>query len=223
MKKLLLLFTIAHFLTSCNGHGTKKMDNKIEKIETAKKDTIKINEINLNSSLDKTLNPFGLNKNDNNNSAYNLNLDYEEFSFSPQQNFKFNDQDIGKIKSLIIYYLKEDNTAFTYELELENNNNCELLIDEFNKNFGKHQFYQKNENTKEHPIFLDENGEQETRHIIEELIKWNDDHHNVSYFVTYKKNLTTDENKLTAIAISNIHKKYAEWIDFRSLNMVFPK
>ncbi|MCW2259877.1 MULTISPECIES: hypothetical protein [Sphingobacterium] len=62
MKKLLLLFTIAHFLTSCNGHETKKMDNKIEKIATAKKDTIKINEIHLNSGLDKTLIPFGLNK-----------------------------------------------------------------------------------------------------------------------------------------------------------------
>ncbi|MCW2259878.1 MULTISPECIES: hypothetical protein [Sphingobacterium] len=223
MKKLLLLFTIAHFLTSCNGHETKKMDNKIEKIATAKKDTIKINEIHLNSGLDKTLIPFGLNKDDNNNSAYNLNLDYEEFSFSPQQNFKFNDLNIGKIKSLIIYYLKEDNSAFTYELELEDNSNCELLIGEFNKNFGKHLFYQKNENTKEHPIFLDENGEQETRHIIEELIKWDDSQHDISYFVSYKKNLTTNENKLTTIAISNAHKKYAEWIDFRSLSMVFPK
>ncbi|KKX47096.1 hypothetical protein [Sphingobacterium sp. IITKGP-BTPF85] len=119
--------------------------------------------------------------------------------------------------------MKEDNTAFTYEVELENNNNCELLIGEFNKVFGKHMFYQKNENTKERPIFLDENGEQETRHIIEELIQWNDSQHNVSYFVTYKKNLTTNENKLTVIAICNIHKKYAEWIDFRSLSMVFPK
>lgn len=51
MKKLLLLFTIAHFLTSCNGHETKKIDNKIEKIATEKKDTIKINEINLNSMI----------------------------------------------------------------------------------------------------------------------------------------------------------------------------
>lgn len=223
MKKLLLLFTMIQFLISCNGQETKKTNNKIEKIVTAKKDTIKINEFNLNSILDKILIPFGLNKNDNNNLEYNLNLDYEEFSFSPQQNFQFNDLNIGKISSLIIYYLKDDNAAFTYELELENNNNCELLIGEFNKNFGKHTFYKRNENTKERPIFLDENGEQETQHIIEELIKWNDGLHDVSYFVIYKKNLTTKENKLTTIALSNVHKKYAEWIAFRSLNMVFSK
>lgn len=223
MKKLLLLFTIAHLLTSCNGKETKKMNKKIEKIGAIKKDTIKINEFNLNSSLDKMLISFGLNKNDNYNSAYNLNLDYEEFSFSPQQNFQFNNLNIGKIKSLIIYYLKDDNTAFTYEVELENNNNCELLIGEFNKNFGKHLFYKKNENTKERPIFLDENGEQEKQHIIEELIKWNDGKYDISYFVIHKKNLTTNENKLTAIAVSNTHKKYAEWIAFRSLNMFFPK
>ncbi|PTX09826.1 hypothetical protein [Sphingobacterium faecium] len=223
MKKLLLLFTIAQCLTSCNGQESKKMNNKMEKIVIVKKDTIKINEFNLNSNLDKILIPLGLNKTDNNNSEYNLNLDYEEFSFSPNQNFQFNDLNLGKISSLIIYYLKDNNSAFTYELELENNNNCELLIGEFNKSFGKPTFYKKNENTKDRPIFLDENGEQETQHIIEELIKWNDGRQNVSYFVIHKKNLTINENKLTVIAVSNVHEKYAEWIDFRSLNMAFPK
>lgn len=199
------------------------MNNKIEKIVAAKKDTIRINEFILNSNLDSTLASFGLNKNDNSNLAYNLNLDYEEFSFSSQQNFKFNDLNIYKINSLIIYYLKDNNSAFTYELELENNDNCELLIGEFYKNFGKHTFYEKKENTKERPIFLDENGEPETKHILEELIKWNDGQHDVTYFVIHKKNLTTKENKFTAIALSNTHKKYSEWIEFRSLNMVFPK
>ncbi|MNL41934.1 hypothetical protein D3C87_1643650 [compost metagenome] len=70
---------------------------------------------------------------------------------------------------------------------------------------------------------MDENGEQETQHIVEELIKWNDAKQDISYFVIHKKNMTTNENKLTAIAVSNVHEKYTEWIDFRSLNMVFPK
>jgi len=225
MKKLLLLFTVTQLLISCNGQEkeTKKRDNKTEKTTNAKKDNIKISEFILNSSLEKILTPLGLSKNDNFNLTYNLNLDYEEFSFSPQQTFQFNDLNIGKISSLIIYYLKDNNSAFTYELELENNDNCELLIGEFNKNFGKHTFYKKNENTKERPIFLDENGEPETQHIIEELIKWNDDQHDVTYFVINKKNLTTKENKLTTIAISNTHEKYAEWVDFRSLNMAFSK
>jgi len=41
--------------------------------------------------------------------------------------------------------------------------------------------------------------------------------------VIHKKNLTTKEDKLTTIAISNTHKKYTDWIDFRGLDMVFPK
>ena len=154
---------------------------------------------------------------------YNLNLDYEEFSFSPDNDFKFNNLNIGKINSLIVYYLKNNDSAFVYELELENNENCESLISEFNKSFGKTTFYKKLENTKEHPIFLDENGEQETRHITEEAIKWNDDKQNLTYYVIYRKNLSSQENKLTAIAISNNSKKHAEWMNFRSLDMVFPK
>lgn len=220
MRKILFLFAIFSLINSCNGQEKKEI--KTEKKST-KREIIQIDKIGLNRSINDILKESNLNKNDNHNTMYNLNLDYEEFSFSPDNDFKFNYLNIGKVNSLIIYYLKNNDSAFVYELELENNENCESLISEFNKSFGKTTFYKKLENTKEHPIFLDENGEQETRHITEEAIKWNDDKQNLTYYVIYRKNLSSQENKLTAIAISNNSKKHAEWINFRSLDMVFPK
>ena len=220
MKKILFLFAIFSLINSCNGQEKKEIET--EKHST-KREAIQIDKIGLNRSVDDILKESNLTKNDNHNTMYNLNLDYEEFSFSPDYDFKFNDLNIGKINSLIIYYLKNNDSAFVYELELENNEDDESLISEFNKSFGKTTFYKKLENTKEHPIFLDENGEQETRHITEEAIKWNDDKQNLTYYVIYRKNLSSQENKLTAIAISNNSKKHAEWMNFRSLDMVFPK
>ena len=220
MKKILFLFAIFSLINSCNGQEKKEIET--EKHST-KREAIQIDKIGLNRSVDDILKESNLTKNDNHNTMYNLNLDYEEFSFSPDYDFKFNDLNIGKINSLIIYYLKNNDSAFVYELELENNEDDESLISEFNKSFGKTTFYKKLENTKEHRIFLDENGEQETRHITEEALKWNDDKHNLTYYVIYRKNLSSKENKLTAIAISNNSEKQAEWINFRSLEMVFPK
>ena len=220
MRKILFLFVIFSLINSCNGQEKKEIKTETH---STKRETVQIDKIGLNRSVDDILKESNLTKNDNHNTMYNLNLDYEEFSFSPDNDFKFNNLNIGKINSLIVYYLKNNDSAFVYELELENNEDTESLISEFNKSFGKTTFYKKLENTKEHPIFLDENGEQETRHITEEAIKWNDDKQNLTYYVIYRKNLSSQENKLTAIAISNNSKKHAEWMNFRSLDMVFPK
>lgn len=224
MKKILFLSVILSLMSSCNGQEKKEVKSTVDSSkQVTKRETIKLDKIALNKSVDDILKGFNLSKDDNHNTMYNLNLDYEEFSFSPDHDFKFNDLNIGKISSLIIYYLKNNNSAFVYELELENNSNSDALITEFNNNFGKQSFYKKLENTKQHPIFLDENGEQETRHMTEELIKWKDDQNNLTYFVTLRKNIDTKENKLHVIAISNSSKKFDEWIDFRSLDMAFPK
>lgn len=223
MKKILFLIVILSLMSACNGQEKKDVNSSVHTSkQKAKRGTIQLDKIVLNKSIDDILKSFGLNKDDNHNTMYNLNLDYEEFSFSPDHDFKFNDLNIGKVNSLIVYYLKSNNSAFVYELELENNSNSDSLIMQFNKNFGKTTFYKKLENTKQHPIFLDENGEQETRHMTEELIKWKDDRNNLTYFVTFRKNLDSKENKLTVIAISNSSKKFDEWFDFRSLDMVFP-
>jgi len=225
MKKILFLSVILLLVNSCNGQEKKEVENtlKVNTVKTKQKQTIQVDKIALNTSVDTILKGFNLDKNDNYSTTVNLNLDYEEFWFSPDNNFKFNDLNIGKITSLVIFYLKKDNNAFVYELELENNNNCESLIAEFNKKFGKQTFYKKRENTKKNPLFLDENGEYETDHITEEAMKWKDDKNNATYFVIYKNNLDTKENKIFVSVISNSSKKFAEWIDYRSLDMVFPE
>ena len=223
MKKVFFLSVILSLMSACNGQEKKDVKSSVHTSkQKAKRGTIQLDKIVLNKSIDDILKDFGLTKDDNHNTMYNLNLDYEEFSFSPDHDFKFNDLNIGKVNSLIVYYLKSNNSTFVYELELENNSNSDALIMQFNKNFGKTTFYKKLENTKQHPIFLDENGEQETRHMTEELIKWKDDRNNLTYFVTFRKNLDSKENKLIVIAISNSSKKFDEWVDFRSLDMVFP-
>ena len=218
MKKILFLLTILLFSNSCTGQDKKEVKRSVH---NTTKEIIQIDKIVLNKGIDTTLKDFNLTKNDNYSTTYNLNLDYEEFSFSPDNVFKYDNLSVGKINSLIIYYLKNDGNSFVYELELENNNNCESLIAEFNKKFGKQIYYKKLENTKKHPIFLDENGEQEARHITEELIQWNDEKNSSTYYIIYRKNLDSKENKLTAIIISNNSKKFVEWKDYRSLNMVF--
>lgn len=232
---------ILPMIMSCNGQTKKTAKDKSAKIakeidttqvkkETSEKDTtpfnvktdaIPIDGIKLNQPLPNLLKPYHLTKNDNSNLEYNLNLDYEEFAFDVKYKYKYNGMALGKINSLVVYYLKDNQSAFCYELELENNPNCKKILAELGNNFGKRTFYKKTESTKAHPAFVDNNGEPETDHIIQELSKWNDGRNKADFYVIYKENLTTKENKLSVIVISTISKKSAEWISYRSLKMVF--
>ncbi|MEO5910233.1 MAG: hypothetical protein ABIP95_05055 [Pelobium sp.] len=232
---------ILPMIFSCNGETKKTVKNnptqntietdtspvkkEIEQTEAIpfniKTDAIPIDGIKLNQPLANLLKPYHLTKDDNSNLEYNVNLDYEEFAFDVNYKYKYNGLDLGKINSLVVYYLKNDQSAYSYELEMENNPNCKKLLAELGNNFGKSTFYKKTESTKAHPAFVDNNGEPETDHIIQELTKWNDGKNKADYYVIYKENLNTKKNKLTVIAISTISKKSAEWIDYRSLKMVF--
>ncbi|WP_157504894.1 hypothetical protein [Flavobacterium tegetincola] len=240
-KQTLLLILILPFMIFCNGDVKKTnadpSDKNAKQIDTVqvtnaivendttsynlKTDALPIDGIKLNQPLANLLNPYHLTKDDNSNLEYNLNLDYEEFAFDVKYKYKYNGVDLGKINSLVVYYLKDKESAFCYELEMENNPNCKKVVGELGKNFGKSTFYKKSENTKARPIFVDDNGEPKTDHIIQELIKWNDDKNNADYYVISTENLTTKENKLTVIVISTTSKKSAEWISYRSLKMVF--
>ncbi|TDG36437.1 hypothetical protein EZJ43_07925 [Pedobacter changchengzhani] len=240
-KKTFLMAIILPLIISCNAEtkrtakdnptqnakeiDTTQVTKEIKEIDTTsfnvKTDAIPINGIKLNQPLAILLKPYNLTKDDNSNLEYNVNLDYEEFAFDVKYKYKYNDVAIGKIKSLVVFYLKNDKSTFCYELELENNPNCKKILAELKNNFGKNTFYKKVESTKARPAFVDNNGEPETDHIIQELTKWNDDKNKANYYVISKENLTTKENKLTVIVISTISKKSAEWIDYRSLKMVF--
>ncbi len=240
-KQTFLLLAILPLVISCNGEhktsATKNSNRDAIKIDSSqakndpqeadsvpfdiKTDAIPIDGIKLNQPLANLLKPYHLTKNDNSNLEYNLNLDYEEFAFDIKYKYKYNEVAIGKINSLVVYYLKDNQSAFCYELELENNPNCKKILAELANNFGKSTFYKKSENTKSRPIFLDADGETETDHIIQELTKWNDSKNHADYYVIYKENLTTKENKLSVIVISTNSKKSDEWISYRSLKMVF--
>ena len=234
MKKILMLLAILPVVMACNGQPKavekKQSAPKVEQEVAQELDTIKmdpktdgiaIDKIKLGQSLEQILKPYSLTKNDNSNDSYNLNLDYEEFAFNTNNKFKYNSVEVGKISSLVIYYLKKNKEAFCYELEMENSPNSAKVFAELNKSLGKSTFYKKSENTKQRPIFIDADGETETDHIIQELTKWKDQKTNATYFVIFKDNLTTKENKLSIITIGNSSTKFDEWLSYRSLKMVF--
>lgn len=189
--------------------------------ESKQKEPIQVDKIILNQQLKTLLESFRLTKDDNSNATYNINLDYEEFAFDNSHTFAFKSLEIGGIESLVVYYMKTTGEAFCYELELQNNPQCKALYSAYSTTLGEKTFHKKIESTRERPIFLDENGEQETDHIIQELTKVVDPDQHSTYYLIYKENLSSKENKVTVIAISDSSKKRDEWVKFRSLDMVF--
>lgn len=221
----ILLLSIVSFSFSCGGNNATNnaltSDAGRSTAGRQQDSTIRIEKIKLDQKLGATLEAYSLTKDDNSNAEYNINMDYEEFSFDNSKAFTFRSLEIGNVESLVIYYIKKTELAFCYELEVQNNPNCKALYTEYSSAVGEQTFYKETENTKSHPIFLDEDGEPETDHIIEKLSRIKDSKNGVDYHLIYKENLTTAENKLTVIAVNSTSEKRDEWIKFRSLDMVF--
>lgn len=221
----MLFLPIYVLFFSCQERNSQSSTTSQEAVHTTseiqQKESIQVDKIALNQQLDTLLKSFRMTKDDNSNATYNINMDYEEFAFDNSNTFTFKSLEIGEIESLVVYYMKTTGEAFCYELEVQNNPQCKALYSAYSTTLGEKTFDKKIESTKDRPIFLDENGEQETDHIIQELTKVVDRDKHSTYYLIYKENLTSKENKLTVIAISDSSEKRDEWVKFRSLDMVF--
>lgn len=139
-KQTIFMAIILPIIISCNGETKKTANNptqntaetdtsqvkkEVDQTEAIpfniKTDAIPIDNIKLNQPMANLLKPYHLTKNDNSNLEYNINLDYEEFAFDVNYKYKYNEVALGKINSLVVYYLKDDQSAYCYELEMENN------------------------------------------------------------------------------------------------------
>lgn len=229
MKKYVVLL-IALSIASCNGQKNKKdnlvtkKNSEIKKVNSDK--IINLTDIKFKTNIENLLGTYNLTLDDNASNEYNVSGDYEEFRLE-SQNISFFDEEISsKNSKLSFFYTKIDKILWCYELEVSNNNVIENIIKKFESKYGKTPAFSKvSINTKEHPIFLDENGEQEKDHMEERILVWEDIQNKTTFFVIYKVNYSKKpiDNNIQIIAIDKNNKKYKEWISYRSLNMYYKK
>lgn len=81
-------------------------------------------------------------------------------------------------------------------MELINHKDSDKIISSITKSIGsKPAFVEKIVNTKERPIFLDENGEPKTDHIEETKEVWEDSKNKVTYFFINTVNHSKNDGK----------------------------
>lgn len=226
MKKLTILVVLS--MISCNGQQGKKetieSKTKAELIKKIPSKNLDLTNLKFNTNINEVLNSIGLTLNDNNLNEYNMSGDYEEFQFSSQNIDLFNTGIDSANSKLSFFYTKKDNLLWCYELEILDDDLAKKVIGGFENSYGKVPAFSKiSSSTKEHPIFLDENGEPEKDHMEERILVWEDIKNKITFFVIYKVNYDKKpiDGNLQVIALNKNSKKYGEWVSYRSLDMYY--
>lgn len=220
-------------IQSCNSQTTKKKEEEkkpidIETTNGNKKNNSKklldLTDLKFKTRIDEMLGRIGLTLNDNALNEYNISGDYDEFKFTPRQiNLFDNNIDSGKNETSF-FYTKKDKLVWCYEINILDNDDALKIIKSFeNKYGGKPAFSKISLSTKEHPLFLDENGEFKKDKMEQRILVWEDLKEKVTFFLIYKVNYDTKpvEGSLQIIAIDKDNKKYNDWVSYRSLNMFY--
>ncbi|KUJ63471.1 hypothetical protein AR687_01920 [Flavobacteriaceae bacterium CRH] len=226
MEKITLLLALS--ILSCNGQQEKKIIEskkpQMEAIKNNSRATLNLTNFKFKTNINGVLNQIGLTLNDNVLNEYNISGDYEEFKFPPQQ-INLLDNNIDSTKNEIsFFYTKKDKLIWCYEISVLDNNDAVKIIKEFeNKYSSKPAFSKISLSTKEHPLFLDENGEFKKDKMEERILVWEDSKEKVTFFVIYKVNYDKNpvEGTLQIIALDKNNKKYKEWVSYRSLDMYY--
>ncbi len=226
MKKITILAALS--LLSCNGQQEKKIiASKKPPMEAKKnnsKEILNLTDLKFKSNINEILSSIGLTLNDNVLNEYNISGDYEEFKFAPRQISLFgNNIDLEKNETSF-FYTKKDKLIWCYEINILDNDNALKIIKSFEKKYGaKPAFSKISLSTKEHPLFLDENGEFKKDKMEQRILVWEDPTEKVTFFVIYKVNydLKPVEGSLQIIAIDKNNKKYKDWVSYRSLDMYY--
>jgi hypothetical protein len=154
------------------------------------------------------------------------NLDYEEYFFPKDKKINLmlagNEIDVKK-DSATIFYFKDSNKIWCYELELFNRVDNTKIVTDITKNIGnKPVVFEKKISTKERPLFVDPNtGEHYTDHI--EIISqaWEDNTNKITYFFYEVNNFTKKEKVLKIFVLDKASPKYKEWISYRFLDWIY--
>lgn len=233
MKKIIIcqiVFSVV--LMNCQEKKAEKITSKAHKTDNTINNSQKefdFKELKFGSNINDLLKGIGLSSNDNALDEYNISGDYEEFQFPKDKNINlsiFNNTLQSGTDNISVFYLKTDKKIWGYEMELINNSNAETIISSIEKRVGhKPDFAEKKVNTKERPIFLDENGEFKKDHIVENIQVWEDKGNKTVYFTIYTANFSKNpnENRLKVFVLDKASVKYKEWISYRSLDMLYNK
>ncbi|MCD1118636.1 hypothetical protein [Chryseobacterium turcicum] len=231
MKKIILSQIILSFvLINCQEKTTVKPNSKIgvSNNNIAKNNNSKLDfkELKFGSNIEDVLKAIDLTTNDNALDEYNISGDYEEFQFprNKKLNLSIAGNAISDSDNISLFYLKENKKIWCYEMELINHKDSDKIVSSITKTIGsKPAFVEKNVNTKERPIFLDENGEPKTDHIEETKEVWEDTKNKITYFFINTINHSKNDGKLKIYVLDKLSSKYKEWVSYRSFDMFYNK
>lgn len=231
MKKIILSQIILSFvLINCQEKNTEKSNSKINvsnnQITKTNNSKLDFKELKFGLNVEEVLKGIGLTTNDNASDEYNISGDYEEFRFPKDKklNLSIAGNTVLNSDNISIFYLKENKKIWCYEMELLNHKDSKEIINSITKTIGsKPAFLEKNTNTKERPIFLDENGEPKTDHIEETKEVWEDAKNKTTYFFINTINHTKNDSILKIYVLDKSSPKYKEWVSYRSFDMFYNK
>ncbi|MFW2135809.1 hypothetical protein ACK2M7_05935 [Chryseobacterium sp. TY4] len=216
--KLLLNLLLLTVIISCNGQTEKPKEEPRSEAVTSKKVVaykgFDVANINFDETLKQFFDATGLSLYQDQNQTTNLNMDYEEFVVPDAQEVAYFGVDLSKkFKDFSIFYPKKGQKIFCYELSITSQEESKSVIKKFEQQYGKAVF-SKQESSKTGTIFLDENGEAK-KDAFQNLYQWNDAILHAVYFLIHSK------DGLNIIALDKNSSMFKQWIDLRSLDMVF--
>ena len=230
MKKIILCqIALSFVLMNCQGIKTEKPDPTVKVADGIRKNNnsqLDFKNVKFGTNVKDVLSGIGLSLNDNASDEYNISGDYEEFKFPSNKklNLYIAGNTISASDNISFFYFKQNKKIWCYELELINHKDSDKIIDSITKTIGsKPAFAEKITNTKERPIFLDENGEPKTDHIEETKAVWEDAKNKVTYFFINTVNHTKNDGKLKIYVLDKSSPKYKEWVSYRSFDMFYNK
>ncbi|WP_300675386.1 hypothetical protein [Soonwooa sp.] len=216
--KLLLNALVLTSIVSCNGKAEKIKEEPKTEVAAQKKVVsykgFDIANINFDETLKQFFDASGLSLNGDQSQTTNLNMDYEEFVVPDAQEVAFFGVDLSKkFKEFSIFYPKSDQKIFCYELSITDQEATKSVIKKFEEQYGK-PLFSKQESSKTGTIFLDENGNPK-KDAFQNVYQWSDTKSHAMYFLIHSG------AGLNVIALNKNSPMYKQWIDLRSLNMVF--
>lgn len=168
---LLLLSTVA-----CNTHPDKNMD--VTAVYSNQR--AKFSNVNFGTTLEETLQSWGMTLASGQIAPTRPKLDYEEFILHNDASLTlFNFDLTHKFKHASLFYDKKSKAVFRYEVKIIESDPANEILERFKKKYGKSLFNKENSATS-NAVFFDENGNQ-VKDMAESIYEWYDSRTHILY------------------------------------------